>query len=492
MRHAGFRFRPAFELRHPAVAPAASRCRAGRSATWRANQIVVDRDPQPRRPGLRRRGRVHQGVHLLRAPPRPAGGVDRHDVRAGDGARRRAASDKAGVHRPVVARHPADRAAHAPRRRAACSCCAGRSSALLLEHGEFTAADAADTSRALGGFALGLVGFSVYLFALRGFYAHQDTRTPFIINVVREPDQHRAWPSRFVGRWGVLGPRRWRSPSPTCCRRCGRCRCCATRCPGSRCAVVAGQPGADGARRGARRPRSRGGWSPARRRQRRLRRAGAPVVVRHASSASPSTSGCSCVLQGARARRRARHRRSAGVGADHRRRSIGRMFKLVKKWWKYLDGQAHRHLRGARRPEGAARAGDRRGAGRSTARLKEQAANVIANQKQSEMRLNSKMTELEKLNANARQALMMASDAQKAGDATKATQYNARRRDDRQPADPGREGRREPEDDGPRVDAGLRPGQGRGRSRTAGCCSRSSPRSRSCCRSSTRRRCRKR
>ena len=57
-------------------------------------------------------------------------------------------------------------------------------------------------------------------------------------------------------------------------------------------------------------------------------------------------------------------------------------------------------------------------------RLKEQAANVIANQKQSELRLNGKMSELEKLNANARQALIMAADAEKAGDAAKAAQYN--------------------------------------------------------------------
>ena len=56
-------------------------------------------------------------------------------------------------------------------------------------------------------------------------------------------------------------------------------------------------------------------------------------------------------------------------------------------------------------------------------RLKEQAANVIANQKQSEIRLNKKMEELTKLNGNARQALIMASDAEKAGDADKATQY---------------------------------------------------------------------
>ena len=57
-------------------------------------------------------------------------------------------------------------------------------------------------------------------------------------------------------------------------------------------------------------------------------------------------------------------------------------------------------------------------------RLKEQATNVIAGQKQSELRLNAKMTELEKLNANARQALIMASDAQKAGDAAKAAEHH--------------------------------------------------------------------
>lgn len=53
----------------------------------------------------------------------------------------------------------------------------------LLEHGDYTPAAADNASRALAGFALGLVGFSVYLFVLRAFYAHQDTRTPFIINV---------------------------------------------------------------------------------------------------------------------------------------------------------------------------------------------------------------------------------------------------------------------------------------------------------------------
>src|SRR5918992_2809742 len=55
-------------------------------------------------------------------------------------------------------------------------------------------------------------------------------------------------------------------------------------------------------------------------------------------------------------------------------------------------------------------------------RLKEQAANVIANQKQTEMRLNRAMEELESVNAKARQAVLMADDAQKKGDTAKATE----------------------------------------------------------------------
>src|SRR5919112_1177554 len=56
-------------------------------------------------------------------------------------------------------------------------------------------------------------------------------------------------------------------------------------------------------------------------------------------------------------------------------------------------------------------------------RLKEQAANVIANQKQTEMRLNRAMEELEKVNASARQAVLMADEATRKGDTAKATEY---------------------------------------------------------------------
>ena len=56
-------------------------------------------------------------------------------------------------------------------------------------------------------------------------------------------------------------------------------------------------------------------------------------------------------------------------------------------------------------------------------RLKEQAANVIANQKQTELRLNRTMDDLEKANRSARQAVVMAAEAEKAGDTKKLAEY---------------------------------------------------------------------
>jgi putative peptidoglycan lipid II flippase len=54
---------------------------------------------------------------------------------------------------------------------------------IVLGWGEFSTEAVETTARALTGLTIGLVGFSLYLFALRGFYSHSDTRTPFYINV---------------------------------------------------------------------------------------------------------------------------------------------------------------------------------------------------------------------------------------------------------------------------------------------------------------------
>jgi putative peptidoglycan lipid II flippase len=53
----------------------------------------------------------------------------------------------------------------------------------VLEHGSFDQASGDLTARTLIAFAAGLPAFSVYLYALRGFYALRDTRTPFMINL---------------------------------------------------------------------------------------------------------------------------------------------------------------------------------------------------------------------------------------------------------------------------------------------------------------------
>lgn len=75
---------------------------------------------------------------------------------------------------------------------------------LALQNGEFDAAGALNASRALGGFALGLGAFSIYLFVLRGFYAHKDTKTPFKVNVV-ENAINIVLAILLVGAYGVLG-----------------------------------------------------------------------------------------------------------------------------------------------------------------------------------------------------------------------------------------------------------------------------------------------
>lgn len=52
----------------------------------------------------------------------------------------------------------------------------------ILARGAFSGRDAAVTADTLQALATGLLAFSVYLYTLSGFYAQQDTRTPFLIN----------------------------------------------------------------------------------------------------------------------------------------------------------------------------------------------------------------------------------------------------------------------------------------------------------------------
>lgn len=74
----------------------------------------------------------------------------------------------------------------------------------LLEHGAFDDAAADTTAGALTGFGVGLAAFSTYLFVLRGFYAHGDTRTPFIVNVAQNASNV-AFAVLLAPKYGVAG-----------------------------------------------------------------------------------------------------------------------------------------------------------------------------------------------------------------------------------------------------------------------------------------------
>jgi len=77
-----------------------------------------------------------------------------------------------------------------------------------LDHRTFTATGELAEALGLGGviaaFAIGLPGFSSYLFTLRGFYAMKNTKTPFFLNVF-ENAVNIALAVVLVRVWGVVG-----------------------------------------------------------------------------------------------------------------------------------------------------------------------------------------------------------------------------------------------------------------------------------------------
>ncbi len=100
------------------------------------------------------------------------------------------------------------------------------------------------------------------------------------------------------------------------------------------------------------------------------------------------------------------------------------MWKAFKRWWKYTVMRTNKSLDERADPKIQLEQAIQ-DAQEQHRRLKEQAANVIANQKQAEMRLNRSMEEYERLNANARQAILMADEAQRGNDQQKTQEYTA-------------------------------------------------------------------
>src|SRR2546430_13512330 len=98
------------------------------------------------------------------------------------------------------------------------------------------------------------------------------------------------------------------------------------------------------------------------------------------------------------------------------------MFKALRRAWRYLGTALGMKFEEAADPKVQLEQAIQE-AQEQHRRLTEQAANVIANQKQTEMRLSRAMEELEKVNASARQAVLMADEASKKGDTAKASEY---------------------------------------------------------------------
>lgn len=100
------------------------------------------------------------------------------------------------------------------------------------------------------------------------------------------------------------------------------------------------------------------------------------------------------------------------------------MWKVIKRRWKYLTARLAGRWEETADPKTQLEQAiaDAREQHR---RLKDQAANVIANQKQTEMRLNRALSELERVTVNARRALMMAQEALADTDEAKARSYNS-------------------------------------------------------------------
>lgn len=98
------------------------------------------------------------------------------------------------------------------------------------------------------------------------------------------------------------------------------------------------------------------------------------------------------------------------------------MLKSVRKWGKYYGKKADMALEERADPrvqleQAIAEAQEQH------RRLKDQAANVIAHQRQTELRLNRTLEEYERLQGNTRQAVVMADRASGSGDAARAAQY---------------------------------------------------------------------
>jgi phage shock protein A len=100
------------------------------------------------------------------------------------------------------------------------------------------------------------------------------------------------------------------------------------------------------------------------------------------------------------------------------------MFKALQRWWRYLAAKVGMRLDESADPKVQLEQAIRE-ARQQHKRLMEQATNVIANQKQTQLRLDRAIEDYEKSNASARQALLLADQEARDGNQEKASSFNA-------------------------------------------------------------------
>jgi phage shock protein A len=99
------------------------------------------------------------------------------------------------------------------------------------------------------------------------------------------------------------------------------------------------------------------------------------------------------------------------------------MWKVMKRQWKYLTAKLSGNLEERADPKVQLEQAINEAQDQHR-RLVEQAANVVARQKQTELQLTRALEDLTKTNASTRQALTLAQEAQAKGDTAKAAEYN--------------------------------------------------------------------
>ncbi len=100
------------------------------------------------------------------------------------------------------------------------------------------------------------------------------------------------------------------------------------------------------------------------------------------------------------------------------------MFKELRRWWRYLAAKVGVKLDESADPKVQLEQAIRE-ARQQHKRLTEQATNVIANQKQIQLRLDRAIEDYEKANASARQALLLGDQESRDGHRDKASSFNA-------------------------------------------------------------------